>query len=590
LAILANGTEKIQPMKLQPRTKVLLIFFLLGLFLQIKSQGSVLKDFNLLWNSDTNFTIVRIKVGSRSLNGYQTVTIRKINGTSEDFISMTESNRLRETKFGKNIPATIQGRDSAGKFIARDDEWAKFYDLVSFRYTFNGTIFVQHFGTQFIVEMECNFYTPPFFNSNGNFTKDAPSASMGTIVDLRNLRSIGLNFPAAYRAENIHPAIYSISAVAHIILTILTIIFSYFQPLRSHGFVPIIAITLQTLRVLHEWFYFVNLELNARYYCYNEILVKYPTILTILLVIPLNQIRYILMFHLNYQKSLFVSLKNGKRRMRISIIALKILSKPYVSPIIMAVFYFLIAGFFFVLGLIFGIDSCDNVMAYNINSFIYLAFSIIMIVVIFLVMLVDIGFLIYHIILKTKTTPLQTWQKILFPLHVLIVAWKEDIYYFRFQVYFIGLLILAPLYLISSILNLLVVPIANVVIGTLLDYAFVFMLAGFLLIITIFKLIYKLCTPKLKQETTNFLETLFKNDQHLVLLEQFSKFAIEEFSGENVACFKDINLYKKLKTHEEREEKYKQMHALYFNGVNSELEVFIFFYLTFLRLTHPVLL
>eukprot|EP01080_Neovahlkampfia_damariscottae_P012297 gene12297-5880_t len=521
-------------------------------------------DVYMLWTHRASD--LTLKIGSRNLNGYQSISFRKFNGTSNDTLTMVSYGGKTKYFLGANVPKIITSPVSNRTSFV-EGGWTNVYNFAYYYYYLNKQSFINFYGFEKVyVDLAINLYTMPTFDSKGNIYPP-PTAVDTVLLNLNSSRAYDTQKLTYFgRFENLHPAIYSISAVIHIIILVLAIIFLIFklQPIKSHGYLPIIVAVVQLVRVLHDWFYFSPIQLMISYYCYIELFVKYPSILSILLVIPLNQLRFIILFHLNYQKSLFISKKDGKKRLRLSIIILKILSKDFIMPIIVVSFYAFISAFYLIYALIMGINSCQNIQYLNIHSFIYFSFLVLIVFFIVVILIVDISFLVYHVILKVKKKPLELWQKILFPIHVILVAVKEDVYYFRFQVYVIGF--------ISASLEL--PTILTIFFVSLAEYGFLFMFTGFFIIMSIVRLIYKSCSKPPKQDV-NFLEDLFKDKDGTkgFLLDQFSQFANEEFSGENVACYKDIFIYKQIKDEKKRQEKYEQMHQLYFNGVSSELEI-----------------
>ena len=144
-------------------------------------------------------------------------------------------------------------------------------------------------------------------------------------------------------------------------------------------------------------------------------------------------------------------------------------------------------------------------------------------------------------------------NKICFPLFMLKTSFKGDVFYFRIQIYVIALCLIAPWFLINSlIVTLFKIP-QNwlsyffFTSSAYQEFLFVFATCLFLTIISIINFIIK---SRRNNVYDNAMQDIFANEKNL--WEFFTEFSIEEFSLENVKVFEDIQKYKTLNDDEKK--------------------------------------
>lgn len=157
----------------------------------------------------------------------------------------------------------------------------------------------------------------------------------------------------------------------------------------------------------------------------------------------------------------------------------------------------------------------------------------------------------------------------------LFTIWKDDIFFFRTEIYIFGILLVFPLFFIVSLYFLLTqnIPVftfsAQPIIGgflnTILNFSFFFTLSLFPLLVTLFYFIRNLLKKPVKQdEIYEFL-----NDPKGY--EIFFNFSKAEFSIENISCWNDIKQYNNENDTLKKKSIAKNIYEKYLT--NSELEV-----------------
>lgn len=151
--------------------------------------------------------------------------------------------------------------------------------------------------------------------------------------------------------------------------------------------------------------------------------------------------------------------------------------------------------------------------------------------------------------------------------------WKDDNYYYRREVIF-GLIGLGFMFCDIIMLvdygnrgkNYIALCIVNS-----LTYFFIWVyLCGFIIIVTIWNIVLRVCCKRKKVQTGKDLVSLLEIP---VVRELFADFCAIEYSIENLSFYDSVMLFKTETSKVRKEELSKQIHALYLNGSRSELEV-----------------
>lgn len=361
------------------------------------------------------------------------------------------------------------------------------------------------------------------------------------------------------RIESIHWAYFSVVLAFLIIIFILCLVFSQQQPLKSRGSSPAIAC------ILHIILLFASIskltlsfeELNQSR-CVIDSLVEYPAILLIILISILNFARYLVILKSNQQKLIYLSSKETSDvlKLRWPFRLLKFTSHWVFNLVLIAVCYiFLLFLYIIILG-----SASFNCSILSLRDF-YSGIIPYYIIIAFLVIFILIVF-VFDIILsfdKIRNCELK-------------YLWKEDGFYFRVETYVFGVFITIPYVILMSILAFSFLGQIDsqalyFFLVTMMYYLAFFYQVLFVLIVTIITFILKLFK---KKNSDDALVKLMKNKETHDMIYDFSK---SEFSVENVACYDDLQVFKKEKDQDRMFQLATRIYKAYLSGSESELEV-----------------
>jgi hypothetical protein len=335
--------------------------------------------------------------------------------------------------------------------------------------------------------------------------------------------------------------------IIHLIIFVLLIIFSQKQPLKSRGLIPFLAF----LRYfISSFFTFVQYG-KIEYYelgCYFKNLIEVPLTYASFCFIPLTLLRYIIIANLNGRKQNISKTKKSKNNLFLVIL------KYSLHPIVTLIIYFLlIFNFLSVnIGLVFGL-RCDTDLE-SVPRYLNIVFYTLMIISCAILFFIDI---------------VSNVKKIFSKCGICNLFWKYDAYYFRSEMYIVGLGITASMYVIVTFLDFLYSNQPYVLVlstGFLLNFFVFFFQSGFVLLVTVVNFFMSIFRRRSKKRLGYLIEKLLENSEFHDLFEEYSK---SEWSPENLCCYDDIIEFEKNPSIE----KLNPMIDLYFNGASSELEV-----------------
>ena len=501
-----------------------------------------------------NKTAIGFLFQSKTLQGFQRISIQKINGTSNDTITLTYSHGKPsvEPEFGSNVPPEIFFSNQTNF----EDKSLYFYNGIWSRYFFDAELFKKTFSNeknQFLLELGANFYTKPFKIVNGKPAYDTTTLNMEKVIlkiDKTTTFTVQIMF-----WENYHPAIYSISLVLKIILFFLCALFSRIQPLKAHGLIPLTSMMILIIRLFVFFPYFLPSFFNFDIGTKIVISIHYSGIISILLLYPLNLSRFLLLVYLNHRKSIFQN--EEKKKMKFHVQFLLILSHPITFPIFQLIFFIINTGIVYGFSLLqIGLGLIWYYVCIGIVAF-----------VVSILMIIDSTILIFYFVKRIKNSKVKLSEKICFPLYFLRIVFFEDVLCFRTQIYILGLLFLLPPFLLLIFFYYLRIhPILVYTFSDLVEFQFLFFSCLFLTFVSIWNFVRNLGK---KKKLMSDLENAFENEK---LWNLFINFSELEFEIENVKCFEDIKKFEKLKSQETRSIQIEKIKNLYFDS-NSELEV-----------------
>lgn len=146
--------------------------------------------------------------------------------------------------------------------------------------------------------------------------------------------------------------------------------------------------------------------------------------------------------------------------------------------------------------------------------------------------------------------------------------YQEDSFNIRFEFYFIGVFCAGVFYITNFIIS-------NLNIDNFYDYftftiimAFLYIcLIGFPILSTIYRLIKDCFKPETNKGN---LKLLLESHEGFEIMLKACK---QEYSIENISCWKDIQIYMKEKNTEERKKQCETIIGLYLSGSSSEMEI-----------------
>lgn len=280
-----------------------------------------------------------------------------------------------------------------------------------------------------------------------------------------------------------------------------------------------------------------------------ETFLNIPNNVAIIFLTALNFNKFIILQFLNLRKDKIFDQKEGNITMKWYIKLFKMINKPYLFVIYFAIFYFLICIIELLVLSVFNF-KCGNLqgLASTSTSAIFILLIIIYGIILFICDLV----LNFQKIKKCEIKRI----------------YKQDPFNIRFEIYFLGVLCAGSLYVIYFITS--VTNMDNLYEFTVFSIVFIFvylLLIGFPILATILRMIKLKIKPKFERgELSSFLNT-FEGFEIML------KACREEFSIENISCWKDIQFYQKEKSLEQRILKVDHMMNLYLNGNSSEMEI-----------------
>jgi hypothetical protein len=386
-------------------------------------------------------------------------------------------------------------------------------------------------------------------------------------------------FFLGYKLETLHTLMFLFSFLAHLIIILATLLLCRFQPLKAHGVTPSLFALFSTVQLLICLLYFTDLETFSQLRCYLP-LINQPINTSLLILFPLNHARFIVIVLISQSKSLFANAQTMFKKKIITFIlyGMKILSHPIVhlSLVLISLLICFFVSFIFLVEnnfvmCLFGNDKNFIQLFRRIQFFVLIAFVPLTII--------DLLLIFWGSVVEIKNKSLQWLKVVFFPIYSIRYAWKADLFYFRIQYYFFGLLTILPLNIIVFLTRDSYIKLkrenrlkALPILDSFYDFSIVFMQTGFPLIITIITALKWIVVKKIqkKKVSASEFDNFFVDQTKYNLLKEFAE---KEMSIENVECYKDILNYQKLTTIKKRIEFAKRLNQTYFNGISSPLEV-----------------
>lgn len=282
--------------------------------------------------------------------------------------------------------------------------------------------------------------------------------------------------------------------------------------------------------------------------CYIEAFINIPGNISLVVLTVLNLNKFVVLQFFNYRKQQIFKSHEGRYEMRWYIKLFKILNAPYFYLI-----YFVVAYAFICL------IQAIALSIVNFKCGAAQTTSTISLVLILIILVYGVVLFILDILLNFERVKKYEFGRIL----------RSDPFNFRVEVYVLALSCAGPIYITANIVNLIgsLDNIFEMTLSSLTHLILYFYLVAFPLGMTILKLIF---IRKSNLDKMGELESLLNTDDGFELI---SKACEMEYSIENLACWKDIQDYKKDKSIDDKKKRFSKIKKLYLNGSNSEMEI-----------------
>lgn len=415
--------------------------------------------------------------------------------------------------------------------------------FVSFRV--NATNFLRRFGTKFTVFVGVNKYNSP--SSPSSFVPKLDDAYLFN-YDLTVRETKPLTGSPLLRYELFHLAIYVLSLIFYIFIFIILIIFAKVQPLYSRSATPFLSTIINFLLLGGGLLSFIFTLTQFQQYCLLYNLWEAPLSLSLTILYLLHYARYIILVNVGKTKIQFTQSKEKKSlQIPVFLRILKSMGYWYSNVIILV--------FLITLIVIINIAAMATILydcAYDWIPYIYIVYYVILGISFLALFIAD--FIVNWDTIKTCN---------------LFKFWKEDIYYFRVEI-FTGFIFVYGFFVTNSILLRAGVlersPIARGILYSIGFHLLFFFQTIFPLILTIFKFIFT-CGKKQPQKDDILLCLEDKRGREI-----FYEFAKAEYSLENVLCYEDIKRYDLEMDNVVKKQIAKEIYDTYL-AINSQLEI-----------------
>lgn len=253
-----------------------------------------------------------------------------------------------------------------------------------------------------------------------------------------------MEYPLTYpRLELVHISYFVTALFFYFVIFLLCIVLSQNQPLKSRGATPILSCIIQFLLLGSGFSVFaLDLEKNVKSSCIFYYYVRAPLVIAIIFLASLHFLRYTILINIRSKIRYVADVANESTQnghgasFDIYLRFLKYSGHPLTQTCIFFVVYVLVLGIFFI------VDASDrfNCSVYALS---YIGKTVVNTILIsifvgfqFLIVLYDV-YLNFHLLKTCK----------------LLKLWREDVFYFRVEIYFLGIFITLPSWILLLALN-----------------------------------------------------------------------------------------------------------------------------------------
>lgn len=503
-------------------------------------------------------------ITSRARSGYSYIAFTKQNTSFDQgliFMNYYKDGRVQTTRYegGKTLNLSRKAIPMGKTFEKISDlsgyPLGRFLHDQSLTFMFNQSDFHLKYPLPLWVFVGVNLNSPP--NTTDDF-EDRFDESYWIYLEYYNNKMKSMPVPEL-RLESLHVASYLITMLYFVVVLIIAIVYSKYQPLKSRGLIPRIIPIVLFFDLFPDFFRFLPFKAFQFYFIFNYF-IKHPMIVSLLILLILRFGRYLLLSYLNERKENAYFMKDKPMKMQLRFTILKHIGRWYSVLAIFCFLFLFVFSFYFIIFLLLFLAGYDTEIL-----------GIVHITVILLIMFLNLGVLLFDFIrnaLSFKTCYLFT----------------KDNLYFRFEFYIVET--------ISHVIYIFIIIISQILIYVEALFNSSFTMIHISLTISSHSLILNNVLLIVFFTILNMLKSsnkLEKNKMKKLLANQtaktyFIEYAKTEFALENVSCYYDIKSYQEELDPKRRQNLAYNIVKLYLNGANSELEVNIP-----LKYLHPAL-
>jgi hypothetical protein len=363
------------------------------------------------------------------------------------------------------------------------------------------------------------------------------------------------NFLQPQRAE-----IYSIPALVimlclYVLLFVLCLVFYRFRPLNTRGISPFLTIFFLFLQLLLEVRNYAEVSDAQASLCFYYAFAMYPLQQIVFIMILLYFLRYFSIINLNANKNNMYSQitlgQDVERFQKVKLRILKLFNSTWLTTALVILSYLVLSLIFFIVlagwRFVCQFDTLLTIKTIH-NAELILIYTL--------------------TVISLISDMIPNWRLLLTKCKWIDYVFHQDPYWFRAQI-----VLFVPFMIFSLVIEIYTLATTTTYFDVVSNFqddialnttqAAILLIIDVLfpLIITIMALIVPLCRKKVN---TNSLENILNDEESMKLFGEFCKM---EFSIENLACYQDIQVFKKTKTDP------LTPYFKYFNGANSVMEV-----------------
>jgi hypothetical protein len=393
------------------------------------------------------------------------------------------------------------------------------------------------------------------------------------VKDIATLDNLYFSPTARVEQMSMIPFIIELIALPCILILCIGLQMAKMQPIYSRGITPALACIGNFLHIFSGITQYIYTLEDFKYNCIWLFFCQWAVLLTLLFLSLFHFFRYLLIVNLNKEKSLALnkiqktedtkatqleSVWTGRKFQLLKLLG----SSWFLLGLVVCTYLFYVLIFF--IGFASTNFVCNSTIIWH-TVFYVVSLSL---------FLIAFGILfIYDVILNfAKLKKCRIFSVL-----------REDLYFYRFEIYILGLFLVFPFWLISLFMNPDFFQVKSFrfarnqlrpeipVVSSLASvsfYTFFFMQCGFVLIMTLIKALIGLICRKPKKKGA--MAEWIKNEDRKKL---FIEFLEKEWSVENMQCYDQCHKFLKIIDPEEKLDCARKLYMTHLSGKKATLEV-----------------